>query len=69
MFAKLLQPDIFVSNTFILSRTKPLDHDTAWPFVEPLLFWKGDRLASRSEESDRSAIEMVAFMVKVNASL
>ena len=39
--------------------TKPLDRDTAWPFVEPLLFWKGDTLSSRSEGSVERAIETV----------
>ena len=24
--------------------TKPLDRESAWPFIEPLLFWKGDTL-------------------------
>jgi hypothetical protein len=37
--------------------TKPLDRETAWPFVEPLLFWKGDTLSSHSEGSVERAIE------------
>jgi len=34
--------------------TKSLDRESAWPFVEPLLFWKGDTLFSQAEGSVRS---------------